>query len=239
MAAFETELLGREDIAEGTASFAFAKPPGFRFRPGQAIRITLVDPPEADGKGDSRTFSLASAPFENALRVATRLRDTAFKRVLGAMAPGTRVRIRGPVGVFILDDDARPVVFLAAGIGITPFVSMLRQAARDESTRRIVLVYSNRRPEDAAYLDELERAPSRLPGFRLVATMTGLEKSARPWHGERGRIDREMLARATGDVIAPTYYIAGPPAMTGALGTMLAEAGVAAADIRTDEFYGY
>lgn len=239
MPAYEAPLIAREEIAEGTMLFSFAKPSGFRFRAGQAMRVTLVDPPETDGKGDSRTFSIASAPFENALRVATRMRDTAFKRVLRSMAPGTAVKIRGPVGTFTLEDDDRPAVFLAAGIGITPFVSILRQAIRDEPSRRRVLVYSSRRPEDAAYLGELQRMQSRHPEFRLVATMTGMESSRAPWQGERGRIDREMLRRAAGDAVSPRYYIAGPPAMVAALAALLAEGGVGAGDIRTDEFYGY
>ena len=75
-------LTKREEIAEGTVAFHFAKPPDFQFRPGQSIDLTLLNPPETDAEGNTRAFSIASAPFDNDLMIATRMRATAFKRVL-------------------------------------------------------------------------------------------------------------------------------------------------------------
>jgi ferredoxin-NADP reductase len=240
MAIHAATFLGAEPLAEGTRGFRFAKPEGFGFRAGQAVNVTLLEPPETDGKGNSRTFSLVSAPHEDTLAIATRMRDTAFKRVLGALAPGTTVKVRGPMGTFTLPDDpARPVVFLAGGIGITPFVSMLRHEARAASPRPRVLVYSNRRPEDAPFLEELQGLAAANGPFRLVATMTGMDRSAREWAGERGMVDAALLARHLPTGPAPVHYIAGPPAMVAALRTILTAAGVAEGDIRTDEFFGY
>jgi ferredoxin-NADP reductase len=240
MPLFETTFLRREDLAEGTMAFHFARPAGFDFQAGHAINLGLIDPPETDAKGNRRTFSVASAPHENEIMIATRMRDTAFKRVLGTIAPDTRVQLRGPSGRFTLDPgDARPAVFVAGGIGITPFVSILRQAAHDALRRKLCLVYSNRRPEDAAFLAELVALEGRNPNYRFVGTMTEMEKSAMPWKGERGFLDRATLQRAVGDLGEPTYYLAGPPAMVQALGKMLAEAGVPQDRVRTDEFFGY
>jgi ferredoxin-NADP reductase len=240
VAVFETELIERREIAEGTMAFCFAKPAGFQFKAGQSVRITLINPPETDDKGNARPFSVVSAPSEDYLMIATRMRDTAFKRVLKAMPPHAKVQIRGPAGQFVLDEGGtRPCAFLAGGIGITPFISMLRQATTDKSARKLHLFYGNRRPEDAAFLDELLQLEARSPNHRLIATMAELEKSQQPWAGETGLIDKDMLARHLADLAAPAYYIAGPPAMVETMQEMLTAAGVTAEDIRTDEFYGY
>src|SRR5690242_20345151 len=106
-----TKLEKHELVAEGTMAFHFAKPPGFEFRAGQSIDLTLLNPPETDGEGNTRAFSLASAPFDPDLMIATRMRDTAFKRVLGKASPGLEVRIDGPSGSFVLHRKAeRPAV---------------------------------------------------------------------------------------------------------------------------------
>src|SRR5262245_3441448 len=160
MPKYETSFASSETVAEGTMAFHFAKPAGFAFKPGQSMNVSLIEPPETDAKGNARTFSIASAPHENELVIATRMRDTAFKRVLKAMPSGGRVSLRGPAGMFTLDPaDARPAVFLAGGIGITPFVSILRNAAQTKLARDLWLFYSNRRPEDAAFFDELAVLP--------------------------------------------------------------------------------
>ena len=162
------------------------------FAGGQSIDLTLIDPPETDAEGNTRAFSLASAPYEPDLMVTTRLRDTAFKRVLRTMQPGTEVKIEGPFGSMTLHKKvSRPAVILAGGIGITPFRSMLYQATKTNSGHRLYLFYSNRRPEDAAFLTDLQELAKQHPNFTLAATMTDLEKSKVPWIGERGFINKE------------------------------------------------
>jgi ferredoxin-NADP reductase len=240
MPKFDTTLKSSETVAEGTMAFHFAKPAGFDFKPGQSMNVALVDPPETDAKGDKRTFSIVSAPHEDELVIATRMRDTAFKRVLKGMAAGGRVGLRGPAGMFTLDPaDSRPAVFLAGGIGVTPFVSLLRDAAQTRLARDLWLFYSNRRPEDAAFFDELAALPQRHSRIRFVGTMAEMEKSARPWTGERGFLDRAMLERHLKSLAARVYYIAGPPGLVEAMQKMLTGAGVAEDAIHTDEFFGY
>jgi ferredoxin-NADP reductase len=238
--AYETRLERREVVAEGTMAFHFARPAGFTHEAGQNAIFRLIDPPETDAQGTSRPFTIASAPHEPDLMIATRMRDSAFKRVLKNARIGTRVGLDGPSGVMVLHEPPdRPAVFLAGGIGITPFLSMARHAAAKRLPHRISLFYSNRRPEDAAFLDELRALESVNRNFRLIATMTQPEKSSRPWGGERGAIRREMLERHLPDPLRPIYYFAGPPAMAMALQGMLAEMGVAENDMRSEEFYGY
>src|SRR2546421_1638796 len=171
--------------------------------------FTLINPPEDDASGPTRPFTIASAPHELELMIATRMRASAFKRTLAAASLGTKVEMEGPAGVMVLHEDAaRPAVFLAGGIGITPFLAMARDAARRRLRHRLSLFYSNRRPQDAAFLAELERLQG--PNFRLISTMT----AAPDWRGERRLISRGPLAEHLPDLPAPIYYFARPPGMT-------------------------
>jgi ferredoxin-NADP reductase len=240
MTIHEVQLTRRVTVAEGTMAFHLARPTGFQFRAGQSLTISLVDPPAMDGKGATRTFTIASAPHEAELMIATRMRDSTFKRVLGSAPAGTPLRIDGPNGEMVLhDDSARPAVFLAGGIGITPFLSIARHAARERLPHSIYLFYSNRRPEDAAFLAELQGMEKVNPNYHLIATMAEAEKSARAWAGETGFIRRDMLERHLPDTASPVYYFAGPPAMTAAMQEMLQGIGIVEDAMRYEEFYGY
>lgn len=240
MPAQTIKLTRSGEVAERTMEFRFTRPSGFEFRAGQSVDVTLIDPPETDAEGNTRAFSIASPPFEDHLTIATRMRDSAFKRVLRQAAEGLEVRVEGPGGSFTLHKNAsKPAVFLAGGIGITPFLGMVRQAPKDEPRQQLYLFYANRRPEDAPFLNLLTALPAEKPNFHFIPTMTGMAKSHRPWTGETGVIDREMLLRHVREPVGPIYYIAGPPAMVTAMRKMLASAGVDEDDIRTEEFSGY
>jgi len=120
-------------------------------------------------------------------------------------------------------------VFIAGGIGITPFRSMLLQADHDRLEHRLYLAYSNRRREHAAFLDELQALARRNARFRLLAPMTDAE----------GMLDEEKLKRFVVDAPSPVYYLAGPPAMVQAMKAILARNGVVPDDVRSEEFFGY
>ena len=240
MAIRTIKLKGHEEIAAGTMAFHFEKPEGFTYKAGQFCDLTLDDPPETDAEGNTRGFTLASAPYENDLMVATRLRDTAFKRVLRKMEPGAELKFDAPYGSFTLHGDADiPAVFLSGGIGVTPIRSIVLQATRDRLPHRIVLFYSNRTPESTAFLDDLSRAQQENPNFTLVGTMTQMEKSGADWDGETGLIDAEMLRKSVPDLDRPIFYISGPRAMVAAMRKVLDDAGVKDDRIRTEEFSGY
>lgn len=237
---FQAKLKSRQDVAEGTMAFHFEKPASFVFTAGQFIDIDLLNPSETDAEGNTRGFSVSNAPYEDTIMVTTRLRDTAFKRVLRTMPLETEVKIEGPFGNLRLHNDVkRAAVFLAGGIGITPFHSILLDAANRKLPHRIFLFFSNNRPEDAPFLDELQSLEKRNTNYKFIGTMTKMEKSKLPWQGERGFINKEMLDKYLKNAPAPIYYIAGPPDMVKALHTMLKEAGIDDDDVRTEEFTGY
>jgi ferredoxin-NADP reductase len=233
------KLQHRSEVAEGTMAFYFEKPEGFQFEPGQFADLTLIDPPENDAEGSRRTFSIASAPHEERLMFATRMRDTAFKRVLRTLPLGTDLQLEGPFGMMTLDKaESRPTVFLAGGIGITPFRSMILEASKQKWPRPLWLFYSNRRPEDGPFLAELGEIQKNNPNYKLIATITEPERSQN-WTGETGYINIAMLAKYLGELMSAIYYTAGPPAMVAAMVEMLGKGGVPMSQIRSEEFSGY
>ncbi len=221
-------------------AFEFEKPSDWTFTAGQFIDITLANPAETDSEGNTRGFSVASAPYEQTIMIATRMRDTAFKRVLKSEALESGAKIEGPFGDLTLHEDAaRPAVFLTGGIGVTTFRSIAFQAAHDKLAHRIVMFYSNRRPEDAAFLAELQALQQRNANLTLVATMTDMKDSKQPWSGQTGQIDAEMLAQYADTTKNGIFYITGPGGMVKALQALLAGIGVHSDDIRVEEYTGY
>lgn len=239
MATFNLRLRDRKEIADNTFAFHFEKPAGFQFNAGQFVSLTLIDPAETDAKGNRRNFTIASAPYEEDLMIATRIRDTAFKRNLKAMPIGKEVKLLGPFGNLTLAGVDGPAVFLTGGIGITPFRSMALQATHEHLSDALYLFYSNRRPEDAAFMNELQNVEKLNPNYKFIPTMTAMEKSGQAWQGETGYINQNMLEKFLTNLATPIYYIAGPPAMVAAMLQMLKKSGADEQHIRTEEFSGY
>ena len=239
MGKYDSKLLGSDEIARATFAFHFEKPDGFEFTSGKSINLFL--PEDFPGVSDDRqrAFSLVNAPHEDRLTIATRMRKSGYKQPLKEAAPGAAVRIVGPTGSMSLHDEPdRAIVMIAGGIGITPFMSMLRSEAQADRPRPMVLLYSNSRPENAAYLDELRELEQRLDGFQLVLTMTET-KDSDSWRGETRRIDADMVKEATRGLPRPHYYVAGAPDMAEDMRQMLDDMGIDDDDIHSEDFTGY
>jgi ferredoxin-NADP reductase len=240
MSAYQSPLLGRTEVAEGTNAFQFEKPTNFVFKPGQYIDLTISDSQGGPVNGLTHTFSIASSPFDKNLMVITRMRNTVFKQALSTLPIGSAARIEGPMGSFSLHNNtARPAIFLAGGIGIAPFLSMLSYATGERLRHSIVLFYANRYLKDAAFMDSLWNLECANPRFRFVPTLTRVTNNNGDWRGKTGHISSEMLVTRVGRLAGPIYYIAGPPTMVAATRRTLSEVGVDEDDIRTEEFAGY
>lgn len=236
---YTVRLTHKKTIAEGTKAFFFEKPDGFTYIPGQYIELALIGPEEIDGKG-GKCFSLISIPSDRELGIATRMRDTAFKRALDEVQEGETVHVDGPFGSLVLHKNIeKPAIFVAGGIGITPFYSIIRSAAERGFAHTITLFYSNRRPEDAPFLRELSAIARQYPHFTFVPTMTQTDRSKEVWNGEKGHIDAAMMKRYCGDLSSSTGYVAGPPRMAVAMRKALVEAGADEDNVRMEEFPGY
>jgi ferredoxin-NADP reductase len=237
---YQSTLLSRTEVAEGTMAFRFEKPKHFVFRAGQYIDLTLSGSHPELPDGLTHTFSIASSPCDEELVVATRLRGTAFKQVISILPIGSKARIEGPMGSFSLHKNtARPAVFIAGGIGIAPFLSMISYATAEKLRHPIVLFYANRYIEDATFIDDLWSLERANPRLRFVPILTRTDRNYRGWKGETGRFSSEMLLRHVRILRGPIYYIAGPPTMVTAARQTLTEVGIDEDDIRTEEFAGY
>ncbi len=235
-----TRLLDKIEEADGIMSFRFEKPEGFEYNAGQFADYTLLDPPETDAEGNIRGFTLSSAPYEPFLMATTRMRDTAFKRVLRDAPIGTELELDAPYGSFTLHNNLkRPAVFLTGGIGITPTRSITLQSVHDNTGHRIIVLYSSKTPDGAVFLDELTKLDASNDNVTFVPTMSRADEAETPWTGETGHVDAAMLSRYVDDLSAPIYYLCGPAAMVKAMRSMLDGAGVDSDDIRTEEFTGY
>lgn len=211
---YPVTILEREFIANNTIALKLSRPEGFEFIAGQNIDVTVEDPRYADPNDNSRIFSIASAPSENHILIAARLRDNPYKNALNELPIGSELYIEGPFGTFRLHDDITiPAVFIAGGIGITPCLSILRQAVYEKSRRSFCLFYSNRTVEDSTYLDELRSMYGLLPNYSFIPTLTRSENSTLERGYEKGRVTSDMLKKHIPDLNFPLYYVVGKSQM--------------------------
>jgi ferredoxin-NADP reductase len=238
---YPSRLLSRTEVAKDTVAFQFERPRNFLFRPGQFIELNLRGVPRKDSNSLYHTFSIASSCFASDIVVATRMRDSSFKRALSVLPLGTEVGIRGPMGSFVLHNDAsRPAVFLAGGIGIAPFLSMVSSATSVKTHPPIFLFYANRQIEDAAFIETLRDLEVSNPSFHFFPTFTRITPGHGGWEkGKTGHISAKMLSEHISDLRDPIYYVAGPPGMAEAAHQLLVELAVDEEDIRAEHFVGY
>jgi len=230
----------RSLVAADTMAFHFERPRNFLFKAGQFVDLILPSARKDETEQATHAFSIASSPFAQELVVVTRMRNTAFKRALSDLAIGAPVRVKAAMGSFTLHKNiSRPAIFLAGGIGIVPFLSMLREVAANRTQMPIYLFYANRFLKDAAFIDALKGLESSLSKFTFVPTLTRSDEVDGGWEGETGRISREMLLRHVSSLREAICYVAGPAGMVSGARLVLNAAGIDDDDIRTEEFAGY
>jgi len=235
----KAEIKNKDEVAKETLKIDFDLLGNtISFKPGQFFNIDLVDPPYDDEKGPHRHFSIVNSPNEDGIiTMVTRLRDTAFKKSLEEMPPGSAVEI-GKIGgedFTLPEETGRPLVFIAGGIGIAPFISMIRYVMEEGLAYDITLLYSNRKAESAAFLDELKERAAGNVNLELILIMTDDPS----WEGETRRIDEELLVDYLENPQSRTYLIAGPPGMNKEVSTEIEKLGVDKDYIKTSNFAGY
>jgi ferredoxin-NADP reductase len=235
----KVQLKDKKWVASGTIVFIFSRPEWFNYKAGQYVELTLINPKETDKHGNARVFSLVSAPHERDLQISTRARDSAFKRCLVSLSVGNEIELDGPYGAFTLhEDEKKKAVFLIGGIGITPIISILRDAKKRKLSHELVLFYSNRRPEDAVFLDELKEL-AKDKYLTLIPTITDLKNSQESWIGEEGYINEDMVKKYIDDAKHCIFYVVGPPKMVRAMNDVLEKLKVPSDNIKMEEFSGY
>jgi len=230
-------VVDKREVAKGTLFVRFAVDEYPDYRPGAYFWVELPDRGHSDEKGLRRHISLATSPTERGVvGLATRLRDSAFKQTLAELEVGDEVQVEEPKGSFLLPEDTdADYVFVAGGIGITVFRSMLRFIADEQLPYRVRLVYSNRDRESTAFLDELEQLERRIDGLQVILTMTDQDG----WEGESRHLDAGVLGELLSGLEGKTFLVAGPPSMAEAVADSLKGSGLPEERVLADKFSGY
>jgi ferredoxin-NADP reductase len=226
-------------VAPSVVDFYFTPSQRLAFTPGQYLECTLAHP-HADARGVRRYFTIASSPTEESILLGVRFykRSSTFKTALYSLGGRTKLLAGQVAGDFTLPADAnRKLVFIAGGIGVTPFRSMLKYLLDANQRRDIVLLYANKNASDFVYQDVLSEAQRRL-GIRAVYTLTDQRAAPANWQGARGRIDAQMIQAMVPDYRERTFYLSGPPEMVNEHEKALRGLGVSRSQIKKDYFNG-
>ena len=226
-------ILEIQDQTPTIRSIRVTKPAGFSFQVSQAMKLMLA---VEEGR-NWRMLSIASAETRDYLEFAVRNSESPFKRTFYLLKPGDEVHLTGPYGRFPFE-SGRPGIFIAGGIGITPFKSMLEQATDSGWPTPLTLIYGNRSPDEVAFKEQLDGLGQLNGNLRIIYTVS--RPSPNPsWAHRTGRIDRDMLADVMTDGGDAIYYLAGAPSMVMELGQVVETLGVPRERIRSELFRGY
>jgi len=210
-------------IASRTIEVSIRVPMDFSFIAGQYIWLQIPKLKYPDQKGDTRMFSIASSPNKKGeLAVIFRMSESGYKKTLVEMAPETEIIFSGPYGSLSLPDDrSRPVVFMAGGVGLAPFLAMTRFSDEVTSGHKITLVYANSNEEEAVYLDELSDIEKRNPNFEFIKQFGLLGKD-------------QLLGLA---LPAALIFVSGPKDFVDDVGNFLIEHKVPLENLFFEQFY--
>ena len=209
------------------------------YRPGQILHYELDALAFPDERGNRRHFSISSAPTEEGIVMfTTRMRGSGFKETLRKAPIGYELTCEIPEGEFILQQGEARLrhVFIAGGIGITPYRSILRYSADMNEPLNVLMLYFNRSSADIIFRRELEGIARQMPTFSLVNVLTEPEEG---WKGEQGKLGEAILRRWVPDPDGLCFWVSGAPSMVGACRELLEQMGVKEQNIRADRFMGY
>lgn len=235
-------LVEKRTEAEDTLSFFWKPEKKVKYLPGQFFYFTLPDLAYQDSRGPTRHFTLSSAPSEgDIISFTSRIRDeSGYKQTLKKLKVGTKIEGEGPNGTFILDEkEAGPHVFLAGGIGITPFRSILKYHIDQKLNTLMHLIYSNKTTELIAFRKELEEWDKKYENIKVDIVISRPEESKEKWKGLKGRVDGQMIKKLVGDLSKPTFWITGPPEFVEAMEDLLGKIGISSDKVRSEKFTGY
>jgi len=233
-------LKKRISLGVDTYDFIFQKDKNFSFKPGQYMEWTLKhrDP---DKRGNRRYFTLASSPTENEIHLGVKFypEPSSFKNHLLALPIGEEIVASQISGDFVLPkNEKESIVFIAGGIGITPFRSMIKYLLDKHKKRKIILFYSNKRVSDISYKEIFDRAQSEL-GIKTIYTITDKDEEIFNTYMKKGLIDSQMIQKEVPDYMNNIFYISGPHAMVNTFKNTLKSMGVHRKNIKIDFFPGF
>lgn len=235
----ELFLKWKEQLSKDTYVFGFQKQKDFAFIPGQYMEWTLPHR-KVDSRGNRRYFSIASSPTENDLMMAVKFYDksSSFKKELIELTNTKKIIANQVAGDFVLPKNLKiPLVFIAGGVGIAPFRSMIRYIIDKNLSTDIILLYTNRSQDDILFKDIFQKAEQN--GVKTIYNLTDTQNIPAGWQGSSGYITAEKIQTLIPDFKNRTYYLSGPQLMVQNFEETLKKAGISKAQIITDFFPGY
>ena len=233
-------LKALEQQANETCDYVFDVDQKIEYKPGQYLEWTLAHQ-ASDARGVRRYFTIASSPTEKDLRIGVKFypNPSTFKVILGDMQVGEKIVASQLAGDFTMPTDVtKKLVFIAGGIGVTPFRSMIKYMIDKREKRDVILMYSNREETDIAYRKIFDEAKNRL-GIKTIYTLTDKEKVSANWQGGVGFFTEESIRKAVPDFAERTFYLSGPQSLVLAFEETLGNMGVSRTQIKTDYFPGF
>lgn len=220
-------LISKKSEAGGATSFVFQPDSALAWQAGQFLHYTLPHK-NPDERKTERYFTISAAPFEKNVMVTARFSEkgSSFKKALSALPIGGTIEAEGPEGDFVVDDPSAEFVFIAGGIGVTPYRSILLDLDNKGISIKCKLLYANR-DNNFIFREELEALAKKHPNFRIR------------YFVDPERIDEAAIKQEAPDLAKPIFYVSGPEPMTEAFGKMLLGMGVADARLKRDYFPGY
>jgi len=234
----KARLIDKKEEAINTKSYRFKPSEKFKYKPGQYAVFDLG----SDGKPFAKPFSLVDPPDTGIIRITTKLTGSDYKKKLDALNEGDEVKILGPMGNFVLEDEKNEkVCFLSGGIGVTPVKSIVESLVNAETHPEITLFYSNRAKEQVTFKEEFDALSDKLEKFDVVYTLTDAkDQGVSDKDFETGYINAEMIKKNRADYKECRFYISGPPRFNDAMKNMLiGELALREDDIVTEGFLGY
>ncbi|MDE2385521.1 MAG: RnfABCDGE type electron transport complex subunit D [Alphaproteobacteria bacterium] len=234
---FKLTLERIEKTAAGCYDYVFRTNRPVSFKPGQYLDWTLHSR-RSDDRGNRRTFTIASSPAEKHVRLGVKFypNPSAYKQSLLNLKPGDVVYGAQLAGEFTLPEGDDKLAFIAGGIGITPFRSMIQHMLDMGERRDVTLFYGNNKPHEIAYVDVFNRAEDEL-GLRTVYAIADHAHTETNFY--KGFIDADLIMREMPDYAERLFYISGPRSMVVKFEKVLAELGIAKHRIKTDFFPGF
>lgn len=223
-----------EKRSDDITTFSFRPHSPLHYTAGQFIELTIKHG-NPDKRGQKRWFTLSSSPKNEFLNITTRLasdKSSSFKKALWSLKPGDEVHISEPMGDFVLPKlNQTPLIFVAAGIGITPFISMFEWLIETGEERPIRLLHGVRTEDDIIFQDTINKSK--------VHTTYAVSEPSSAWGGERGRITAEMILGVERPDDNTLIYVSGPEPMVESLEKDLKNAGIKPSLLVLDFFPNY
>lgn len=218
--------------------FVFPLEKRLSFVPGQYMEWTLAHQ-KPDSRGNRRYFTLASSPTEDNVRLGVRFYNpsSSYKKALLNISPDEIIVAAQIAGNFTLPvDKQKKLVFMAGGIGITPFRSMIKYLIDQNERRDIIIVYSNKYQSEIVYKDVFDEAQIKFD-IKTVYALTDTTQLPMGWSGQIGRINPQMIQKEVPDFMERIFYLSGPHSMVKGFEEVLLQMGVT--QIKTDFFPGF